>query len=350
MPCVSRVVADRAAQRDAVHARHHHVHDDEIGLQAADLDARVVAVAGLLDPQSPARARSARGGRSPGCPARRRRRAPYARAAPPRKNASSIGMSYFCEERPEILGADPVVSAGRRERSELPGLDPLEDAVVRHGAVSSDLGGGEEASSRSRCRSPWSNSQSRPAFGLFRVVVAEYRFRPGPKQATVPAAPLRPPGGSLTPRSAGDRLGDCSITGRISGVSGQATRRTVAQLDRATGYEPVGRGFESLRSDQWLGRRAPGCERTWRAGTSTSDTCGSPSALARAAGKLGEVPVGAVVVVGRRVVGRGHNASDSLGPTRRRTPRCSRCARPRRRIGQLPSRRARRCTARSSRA
>src|SRR5262245_14580078 len=103
----------------------------------------------------------------------------------------------------------------------------------------------------------------------------------------------------------------------------------VAQLDRASGYEPEGREFESLRAYQGRDRR----------GTATADGIGmaldeqitdwpgelrapiEPAMegrvhafmdealdLAREASRSGEVPVGALVVVEGRVVGRGCNA------------------------------------------
>src|SRR4030095_16291767 len=77
---------------------------------------------------------------------------------------------------------------------------------------------------------------------------------------------------------------------------------TVAKLYEATGYEPVGRGFESLRSEHF--DRAP------RSAMLEEDRfmreALQEARLARAAG---EVPGGAVVGLGGRIVGRGHNAS-----------------------------------------
>jgi tRNA(adenine34) deaminase len=80
--------------------------------------------------------------------------------------------------------------------------------------------------------------------------------------------------------------------------------RTVAQLDRATGYEPVGRGFESLQSDhlrfEWMRL----------IDTKRSDEAYMLLALdaAATAAEAGEVPVGAVVVLDDEVIGVGHNA------------------------------------------
>lgn len=38
------------------------------------------------------------------------------------------------------------------------------------------------------------------------------------------------------------------VSGCLTVVSAVVTRAPLAQLDRAAGYEPVGRGFESLRA------------------------------------------------------------------------------------------------------
>ena len=71
----------------------------------------------------------------------------------------------------------------------------------------------------------------------------------------------------------------------------------LAQVDRASGYEPEGQRFESSRAHQSL-----------------RDEAFMRQALAEAerGGTGGEVPIGAVVVVDGTVVGRAHNAPVAL--------------------------------------
>src|SRR3989454_9802495 len=73
----------------------------------------------------------------------------------------------------------------------------------------------------------------------------------------------------------------------------------LAQVDRASGYEPEGQRFESSRAHHPL----PGDDALMR------------EALAEAerGTMAGEVPVGAVVVVEGAIVGRAHNAPIALG-------------------------------------
>ncbi len=84
-----------------------------------------------------------------------------------------------------------------------------------------------------------------------------------------------------------------------------ASGRTVAQMDRATGYEPVGRGFESLRSDQDASAGGSGAV----SANLDRGYMGIALGLARQARLAGEVPVGAIVVDDGEVLGRGQNAS-----------------------------------------
>src|SRR5262245_15062362 len=105
----------------------------------------------------------------------------------------------------------------------------------------------------------------------------------------------------------------------------------VAQLDRASGYEPEGREFESLRAyhgrgSSGNGRRKPmaldnltmeisrgGASRMEAADDQVHDLMDVALGLAREAALSGEVPVGALVVAGGRILGRGSNAPIGSG-------------------------------------
>ena len=71
-------------------------------------------------------------------------------------------------------------------------------------------------------------------------------------------------------------------------------------MDRASDYESEGRRFESCRARQLFGMTM---DATWMA---------EALAEARKAAAEGEVPIGAVVVHGGQVVGRGRNARETL--------------------------------------
>ncbi len=172
-----RVLADRLAERDAVDAGHHHVHDHQVGLHAADLDAGLVAVAGLLDLQlrlelleQPADDLA-----DVRLVVDDQDRALLLVAG---EEAFVHGNVVLLEERAEVLRADPVVPAGRGEGPELPGLDPLQDAVVRHGAVLRDLGSREEpASVFVRVLAAHGITPRRPFCRGCRRFREQYRFR-----------------------------------------------------------------------------------------------------------------------------------------------------------------------------
>ena len=85
---------------------------------------------------------------------------------------------------------------------------------------------------------------------------------------------------------------------------GRQVRRSapIAQLDRASGYEPGGRTFESCWAHHLPAEGGAGA-------VTDSDVSFMREALIEAerAAEAGEVPVGAVVVQGSEIVGRGRN-------------------------------------------
>jgi tRNA(adenine34) deaminase len=96
----------------------------------------------------------------------------------------------------------------------------------------------------------------------------------------------------------------------------------VAQLDRATDYESVGYGFESLRARFFMRgisrlgvRVSAGPVFIMKFDKDiNSDASFLKEAIkeAKLSEKKGEVPVGAVIVLNNKIIGRGHNQSITL--------------------------------------
>ena len=88
----------------------------------------------------------------------------------------------------------------------------------------------------------------------------------------------------------------------------------IAQLDRASAYEAEGRRFESFLVRLFGSPPVSVPAQVSPPDVAVADVFGMRLALGEAAqaGMLGEVPVGAVVIVGDRVVGAGGNRRESL--------------------------------------
>ena len=104
---------------------------------------------------------------------------------------------------------------------------------------------------------------------------------------------------------------------------GDSSYAPVAQLDRVPDYESVGCAFKSRRARSFVADRATGkASEINHQGTKTLSSAAKAeeherwmrAALveAEAAAAEGEVPVGCVVVHGGRIIGRGHNRTESL--------------------------------------
>ena len=84
----------------------------------------------------------------------------------------------------------------------------------------------------------------------------------------------------------------------------------MAQLDRAFGYGPKGWGFESLRAYQCQSNRP---DSKWNYMISLHEKWMKQALVeAEKAYEKKEIPVGAVIVFDNKIIGRGHNLTESL--------------------------------------
>src|SRR5262249_12809844 len=202
----------------------------EVGLHGSDLDAGLVSVGGLLDAQV-------------GLHLLEHASHDLAdvRFVVHDENRAGLGGSgeeglvdrdvVLLQELPEVLRADAVVTTGGRERAQLPGLDPLQHAVVRHGAVARDLRGREEAPSGLRLTAHTRNPRY-PAYA-FQLFPPCRGRNIGFDLGTRKRAPIGPVcRGSLTPEMAGCYHPAsflrvfCALSACIGGTLAPLVRRT----------------------------------------------------------------------------------------------------------------------------